>query len=481
MGIILSALAAAGDEGIKAIDQQQKIDAASALQDRQAALTLQNETALLNAKQQIAQSTRQSMADSIGDTQQSLLDQALSGKAALARAMQLPAYDPSSPGATDPNAPASFHGDAREALAAVQSLPDGPDKTAAMAQLQQQVATQKAQVGTLTPADLTPEERARFAPTAQDTEAAYIAAAKKLGYISPDKALDSDNKSALVDAKFAQLDQKMSQSQLLHEAYTARTQAQFEAAMAKMNASTTMTPEMDSVAKGIAEGKLPPLSGYAARTPGASMIMSRVLELNPDYDATQYGTRQKAEKDFATGKNGNSVRSFNVALSHLDALSQLSDALDNGDTQMINKLGNAVGAATGSAAPTNFATAKQLVADEIVKAVTGSAGALGDREGAQKVLDAANSPAQLRGAIQTYQRLMAGQVEGMRHQYSATTGKDDFDDKYLSPEVIGMVKRFGTTGGAPAGATRISSDADFNALPSGATFVGPDGVTRRKP
>ena len=34
----------------------------------------------------------------------------------------------------------------------------------------------------------------------------------------------------------------------------------------------------------------------------------------------------------------------------------------------------------------------------------------------------------------------------------------------------------------PAGKpANIKSDADYNALPSGATFVGPDGKTRRKP
>lgn len=34
---------------------------------------------------------------------------------------------------------------------------------------------------------------------------------------------------------------------------------------------------------------------------------------------------------------------------------------------------------------------------------------------------------------------------------------------------------------AASGPARVASDADYNALPSGATFVGPDGKTRRKP
>ncbi len=40
----------------------------------------------------------------------------------------------------------------------------------------------------------------------------------------------------------------------------------------------------------------------------------------------------------------------------------------------------------------------------------------------------------------------------------------------------------GAAGAAPAGAPkRIANDADYNALPSGATFIAPDGSTRRKP
>ncbi len=36
-------------------------------------------------------------------------------------------------------------------------------------------------------------------------------------------------------------------------------------------------------------------------------------------------------------------------------------------------------------------------------------------------------------------------------------------------------------GNHPAAPNKVSSDADYDALPSGATFVGPDGKTRRKP
>lgn len=166
--------------------------------------------------------------------------------------------------------------------------------------------------------------------------------------------------------------------------------------------------------------------------------MARVLEINPDYSAKDYMVGTKSEKDFATGKQGNAVRSFNVSIAHLDTLSSLSDAMDNGDLQLINKVGNMVSSQTGATAPVNFEAAKHIVADEIVKAVTGSAGALGDREAAAKTVDAANSPAQLKGVINTYKELMNGQLNGLRTQYKATTGKDDFDVKYLSDSARAM-------------------------------------------
>lgn len=189
---------------------------------------------------------------------------------------------------------------------------------------------------------------------------------------------------------------------------------------------------IEETAQAIAAGKLAPLSGFALSRPSAQATMSRVIQINPDFDPTQFQTRQKAEKDFGTGKQGNSIRSFNVALSHLDTLDQLSDALNNKDTQLVNKIGNAFAEQTGNPAPTNFVAAKKIVGDEIVKAIVGSGGGVADREEAARTLSSVSSPAQLKGVINTYKDLMRGQIGGLRDQYKSTTGKDDFDTKFLS-------------------------------------------------
>lgn len=190
--------------------------------------------------------------------------------------------------------------------------------------------------------------------------------------------------------------------------------------------------QIDNVAKMIASGNLAPLSPKMAMSPQGLAVMARVAELNPTYSGKDYGTGAKAERDFATGKQGNSVRSFNVALSHLDTLSGLADALNNKDTQAFNKVGNYFATQTGQAAPTNFEAAKKVVADEVVKAIVGGGGGVADREEAAKTIQAASSPAQLKGVIGTYKELMKGQLNGLKDQYKSTTGKDDFESKYLS-------------------------------------------------
>lgn len=150
---------------------------------------------------------------------------------------------------------------------------------------------------------------------------------------------------------------------------------------------------------------------------------------NIQMDAAAEG---KAIKDFTTGKQGNNVRSFNTALEHLDTLHEASQALNNGDIQMFNKIGNAWNSATGKAAPTNFEATKKIVADEIVKAIVGTGGGVSDREEAAKTIQSANSPAQLNGVIEQYKELMAGQLKGLKQQYKSSTNRDDFGEKFLT-------------------------------------------------
>ena len=128
------------------------------------------------------------------------------------------------------------------------------------------------------------------------------------------------------------------------------------------------------------------------------------------------------------------MRALDVATSHLDTLSKLSDALDNGDVRAVNYLSNEWKQQTGQEAPTDFASMKPIVAGEIVKATTGANGALGDRNAIQEQINGLSaSHDQIKGAINTYKTAMTGQLGGLQQQYENSTGRKDFLTR-LRPE-----------------------------------------------
>lgn len=412
MGIIMSALAAAGNAGADSIDknlaQQRQMELDRSRSDLETAKAKSiidyQKSATLDAENQ----RRQGIQDRIGAAKGSIVDAQVADKYAGSDA----------------------------AVAAADAGQTGSQLT----------PDQRAAIGQSKGID-----KAQFAADPHS----YIKAAMASGDIDPKEVAqlvqqeDSIRRQELAQqAQFAHADKSQAEqfrqslsSQERSQNFAASQQRQsqlFQAGESEKSRALTREYRMtdpnvvETNAQAIAAGKMPPLTGNALRSPGAAATMARVMDIKPDYSAKDYGTGAKAEKDFATGKQGNSVRSFNVALSHLDTLGNMADALKNNDTRLFNKFGNMVATQIGSPAPTNFEAVKHIVGDEIVKAITGSGGALGDREAAAKTIDAANSPAQLRGVINSYKELMVGQLHGLADQYKATTGRDDFDTKYLS-------------------------------------------------
>lgn len=194
-------------------------------------------------------------------------------------------------------------------------------------------------------------------------------------------------------------------------------------------------------------------NGSVPRSAGA-LALKKFSDENPDATPEQIsqfgahvGAQAKAAKDFGTGPQGNQVRSMNVSIAHLDTLGQLADELNNGPIPVGNQVAQVWKQQTGQPAPANFNAAKQIVGDEVIKGIIGSGGGVGDREAAQKQIDAASSPAQLKGVIRTYKSLLAGQLGGLKQQYQRSTGLDDFE-KMLNPTTQ---RELEAHSGAPAG------------------------------
>jgi len=237
------------------------------------------------------------------------------------------------------------------------------------------------------------------------------------------------------------------------------------ARLAAESATGQLTPEsIDLAAQLYAQtGTLPPLGIGKAAAGLKTQILNRASELTmgggtsaADAASKLINTKQdvqsqaKAVKDFSTGLQSRQVTSFNTAIDHLATMDKLADALTNNDVKIFNTVANAFARQTGSPAPTNFDTAKTIVASEVAKAVSGSSMALKDREEIRDQILAARSPEQLKGATDTLKKLLGGQLNSLNLQYENSTGRKDFDKK-LTPESQKTIKELrGDSNVAPA-------------------------------
>jgi hypothetical protein len=175
----------------------------------------------------------------------------------------------------------------------------------------------------------------------------------------------------------------------------------------------------------IGMGKMAPPSGYALRNPKMLQMMERVAQKYPEFDATEYDGKKRAMRDFTTGRQGDSIRSFAVATDHLTQLKGLIGALDNKDIPLVNKYANIIAQQTGSTAPTNFDAAKGIVAKEVLKSIVAGGGGVEERQELAHLLDNAKTTKQLNGVVDTYLHLMGAQKQGLERQYELSTGRKD--------------------------------------------------------
>lgn len=183
------------------------------------------------------------------------------------------------------------------------------------------------------------------------------------------------------------------------------------------------------------------IANYAQKPPGLrdkqrAQIMARVRQINPTYNEMDYGQRDLAMRNYTNpnGTGAKQLQAFTTVAGHLESLERLGEALNNKDTQLINKALNYIAVQTGNPEVTNFNAAKQAVAGEVVKAITGTAGALADRKEAEQIFSEVQAPEQLQGAINTVKELIYSRLDTTRAHYESATGRHDFETRL--PDIV---------------------------------------------
>jgi hypothetical protein len=130
-----------------------------------------------------------------------------------------------------------------------------------------------------------------------------------------------------------------------------------------------------------------------------------------------FQTDKAMSKYMTSGKGGENLVYFNTAVDHLKLLKETANALNNGDIQLINKWGNAFATATGDPAPTDFEAVKSAVLGELAKTFSGKGATVEEIAMLSEVINQAQSPEQITGAITYYLNSMDGRLGAMRTQW----------------------------------------------------------------
>lgn len=220
----------------------------------------------------------------------------------------------------------------------------------------------------------------------------------------------------------------------------------------------SLDPSLAAIVKKVGDYDLNPQT-LSTRGGHREKILALAAMYNPQYDDKDYAQIKRSMYDFSTGKQGQTTRSINVAVEHLDTAKRFADALKNKDTPLINKIANEFATQTGGAAPTSLEAVKEIVADEVVKGVIGGPGALADRESAAKKIRAASSPEQFAAVVNAWTELMGGQLKGLEKQYEGSTRRKDFQEKYLTQRARDALKSADHS--APAAGAKVVNWGDL--------------------
>lgn len=205
-------------------------------------------------------------------------------------------------------------------------------------------------------------------------------------------------------------------------------------AIAGVDADGNPTGNMGAMVDMLGNYQLDPKQALQRMTgPQRANVVAQVQAKYPGWDETTYDAKKGAAQKFTYGDQGNALRSVAVANNHLDQLNELVDAMGNGNTPVINKVANYFATQTGNPNVTNFDAIKNIVGQEVVKAIVAGGGSAGERDEAAKSFSDAASPAQLKGAINHYRAVMAAQQSGLLSQRRAAGLSDSTLPDYSQP------------------------------------------------
>jgi hypothetical protein len=209
-----------------------------------------------------------------------------------------------------------------------------------------------------------------------------------------------------------------------------------EAALAKLD------PKMRATVKEVGEYQQKK-SEILQRLPGAAKenFNAALDAVYPNYSEANYDTRHKMMLDMTSGASSKQIGAINTAGGHLNELADAADALKNNNVQLINQVANKIGVAIGQNPVTTFNTIVHRVGPELAAAYIQGGGGEGERGTTAADFDPKMGPDQLKSNLAITAKLLGSKISSTENQWKTTMERDDFRDRFLSPEAKAAFQR----------------------------------------
>ncbi len=203
-------------------------------------------------------------------------------------------------------------------------------------------------------------------------------------------------------------------------------------------------------------GPLPP---QGRNNPTNIAVNYWVNKIDPTYDAVNYPARAALMKKLTSGTEADQLDAVNTAMGHAGQLAYAVEALKNRDTNVLNSIANWYHVQVGDSPVTTYNTIVHRLAPEVASAYVKGGGSAGERVADENDFKASRSPEQLRGALGTTISLLNSKIGSMEQRYKTTMMKDDFRQRFITPEAQAMLAKWAPQSGTPSTAQPVQPAA----------------------
>jgi len=222
-------------------------------------------------------------------------------------------------------------------------------------------------------------------------------------------------------------------------------------------------PTIDKV-PGSIQGRVKAIMDYRDKLPAAgrnnpvnTAISYWVNKLDPEHDETNFPARNKLITSFTSGPESKQINAVNTALGHVGVLSDAIDALNNSNVPALNAIANKLGVAIGNTPATTVQTIVHRVGPELAAAYIQGGGGEGERGTTADDFSLSKGNDQLKANVAVTAKLLRSKIGSLENQYKQTMGRDDFQDRFITPEAKGTLQKLSPQGGAGGGAAKVAT------------------------